>query len=214
MTFSAKTMRLLTTMAKKDDDAWFAAHEDEYNEHVRTPFVDLVMRLGEELGAAHPRCRFSARSVTRVKGQDGSYKDYIACMMSPRKASRFEYPPGFYVSVGPGHIILGAGVYRPSSPQLRAIRTAIQRDPEALTRILREPKLKRLLGGLGEPDMTRGPRGFEVAPKYQALLMHKSYTVARHFTPEELANGKRFETEVVKAAQAASPFVRWLEQAL
>lgn len=216
--FNAKTLQFLKEAGRATKIEWFERNRDRYAKDVKEPFTDLLAALDERFRTEVPHFRFNPRSISRPQRQAGRgaehepFKDFVACMMGPRKISRFEYPPCFYLFVSPGEIFFAAGLYMPTSRQMRAIRTAIQANPEELSKLLVRKRFKEIYDGLSPDEMTRLPRGFSVAPKYQHLLMKRSFTVRRDFTAREFA-GTRFTQNVIAAAETALPLVLWLERA-
>jgi uncharacterized protein (TIGR02453 family) len=217
--FSAETLRFLRAARRQKDPAWLEKKRPVYERSVRQPFVEVIEAMGRRFQGELPQFRFSPRSLSRPMRQPdraddkGLFKDYIACPMGPRKVSRFEYPPSFYLSIGADEIFFAAGLYRPSSPQMKAVRLAIARDPAALDRLVRRPAFRKLYRGLDPDPMVRGPKGFTVPPRYEYLLKRRSFTVHRSFTARELASPK-FVSWVVRHAEVALPLVLWLNAAI
>ena len=52
--FSSKTIAFLRKLKKNNDRAWFHAHRDEYERHVRAPMVEVVDRLAQDLRGFAP----------------------------------------------------------------------------------------------------------------------------------------------------------------
>src|SRR5688572_4342402 len=52
--FSSKTIAFLRKLKKNNDRAWFHAHRDEYERHVRAPMVEIVDRLAQDLRGFAP----------------------------------------------------------------------------------------------------------------------------------------------------------------
>lgn len=219
--FSRKTIQFLKDVTKKNDPVWFEKNKSIYIRDVKEPFIEVLEVMESNFKNKLPHYRFSSRSISRPTRQPGrssdksgsKYKDFIACLMAPPKTSRFEYPPGFYLSIGTKEILFGAGVYMPSGPQFRAIRLAIQKDPKKFAQILANPKFKKTFGKLNSEIMQRPPRNFTVDPKYQHLLLYKSYSVKKEFTLAELTHAS-FKKKLVATAEAALPLLHWLEEAL
>ncbi len=219
MLFAPQSLKFLKKARKENDLVWFANNRPEYEALIKAPFAAVVLGLGAQLQNQLPHFRFSVRSISRPMRSPenavslGPLKDFIACVMGPPKTSRFEMPPCFYFSVGASEILWGAGLYRPSGPQLRFIRMALEKQPEVLHRFLKSKNFRGTFQGFGKEQFVRLPCGYQVEEKYQYLLMQKSLSIHKHFTPKELCQ-PGFLGQLVEVAQRSLPLVSWLEQAL
>jgi len=102
----------------------------------------------------------------------------------------------------------------PPRPTLRRIREVIDDDPRPLTKILRDPTVKKKFGGLAEENMlARMPRGYDDDHPAAELLRHQSYTLGRELTQREVLSAKLPDLLAREYAQLL-PLVRWLNGAL
>lgn len=110
--------------------------------------------------------------------------------------------------------MIGGGIWMPPRPTLARLREAIDENHPALTRILRDPALKRRFGGLDESSMlTRMPRGYADAHPAATLLRHQSYTVGHALSDAELFSPKLPDLLARDFARIL-PLVRWFNGAL
>ena len=61
--FSDASFKFLRALAKNNDKAWFAAHKQQYEEHVRQPFLRLLIDLQPDLAAVSPHFRSDPKTV-------------------------------------------------------------------------------------------------------------------------------------------------------
>jgi uncharacterized protein (TIGR02453 family) len=109
---------------------------------------------------------------------------------------------------------IGAGIWMPPRPTLRRIREVIDDDHRPLTKILRDPAVKKKFGGLAEENMlTRMPRGYAEDHPAAELLRHQSYTLGRELTQREVLSAKLPDLLAREYAQLL-PLVRWLNGTL
>jgi uncharacterized protein (TIGR02453 family) len=213
--FSEKTLRFLKVVSRKNSLEWFESHKDEYEEFVRRPFQELILFLGSHLKTQYPGFRFSPRSVSRITrshagAEDrGLYKNWVHCTISNSSKTRFEWPPCLYLYVSPDEIFFGAGLYRPSSPQLKKVRMALSSNPESFASLLKKKSFRDHFSKLAGEDMVRGPKGFEISEKYRPLIMKKGYYVHQAYTKREFYSS-RFKERVLDSCRAAQPLVLWL----
>ena len=61
--FSPASLKFLRGLARHNDKAWFEAHRQDYEAHVRQPFLRLITDLQPALAAVSPHFRADPRTV-------------------------------------------------------------------------------------------------------------------------------------------------------
>jgi uncharacterized protein (TIGR02453 family) len=123
--------------------------------------------------------------------------------------------PVYYLQVQPGKSFAGGGVYRPSTPALKAIRAEIAETHEALKAILNAPAFRAAYPqGIDHSlALKTSPRGYSVDHPAIEFLRLTSFTALRSFSDEEIV-GDGFHDELLKIYEAQYPLHAYLDKAL
>ncbi|MBV9438901.1 MAG: DUF2461 domain-containing protein, partial [Candidatus Eremiobacteraeota bacterium] len=210
--------RFLRGLARHNDRAWFHAHREAWDGHVRRGFEELVTLLvldaatvDERLRDADPRtCLFRLANDTRFHSSRPPYKTWLSAWISPGgKDGAF---PGYYVHLGPRECHFSAGVYVPTKPALHALRTTFAQGAASARRfdaIIALRSLRPYLPLETEP-LRVTPRGFPKQHPRLALIRARNYLVRRDVSDRELADRGAFAV-LRDAIRATAPFVRWID---
>jgi len=208
-------------IAKHNDREWFAANKERFRVSVQLPMLSFIAAMDLPLGrfadcfVADPRTQGGSmfRIYNDMRFHDAKpYKEHAACQFR-HEAGKDAHAPGFYVQFEPKEVFFGGGIWRPPGPQLRAIREAIEADPERWTEITRSPSFKRRFGAIEGESLKRPPQGFD--PEHPLIddIKKLSFFVGQIVEPEEIQS-KNFVKEVSRSFEALGPFMRFLTEAL
>lgn len=216
--FSSKAIAFLRKLKKNNDRAWFQAHRDEYERHVRSPMVEIVDRLAQDLRAFAPELvadpkvsLFRPWRDTRFSDNKAPLKTNIAASFPNRTLGRMN-GAGMYVEVATTWVWIGGGVYAPDSGQLHAIREHIAENQREFEALIKAPAFKKL-GGLKGATITRVPRGWPKDHPAAKYLMHKQFLGFRE-EPAEFASRPDFYRQLVGTLRTLAPLVTFLNQPL
>ena len=216
--FSSKTIAFLRKLKKNNDRAWFHAHRDEYERHVRGPMVEIVDRLAQDLRGFAPELvadpkvsLFRPWRDTRFSEDKAPLKTNIAASFPNRTLGRMN-GAGMYVEVATTWVWIGGGVYAPDAGQLHAIREHIADNQREFEAIITATAFKKL-GGLKGDTISRVPRGWRRDHPAAPYLMHKQFL---GFREEAAAFAARpdFYRQLVGTMKALAPLVAFLNQPL
>lgn len=227
VSFSADTLRFFRALKRRNERAWFEAHREEYEAHVRAPMRGLVedmdvrlARFAPEIVGDPKHSIFRIHRDIRFSSDKSPYKTHVAAWFYHRDASRKVGldgeggSAGFYVQIAPGESFSGGGIWMPPRLALKKIREAIARDPGGFARVAGSPVLKRRFGGLDtEGVLRRTPRGFAEDHAAAKWLKFKSFTAGRLLRDAQ-ATGPRLTHLLEADYRALLPLVRWLNAAL
>ena len=118
----------------------------------------------------------------------------------------------FYFELGPDHVWIGGGVYRPDTSQLQLLREHILAHHRQLDALVGSPAFKKL-GGLQGDRLTRVPRGFDKTHKAAPYLMHKQFMAFRE-EPGASATAKDFYKNLLGTFKTLAPLVGFLNEPL
>ena len=216
--FSPKTLAFLRALKKNNDRAWFQAHREEYEAHVRGPMIAIVERLALDFRKAAPEMvadpkisLFRQWRDTRFSENKAPLKTNIAAVFPNRTLGRMN-GAGLYFEVAPGWVWMGGGIYAPDGPQLHAIREHICANLRRFESIVKAPALKRVGGLIGEKS-SRVPRGYAKDHPAAAYLVHKQLLSARE-EAAAFATRPDFYKQLLATFQAQLPLLRFLNEPL
>lgn len=173
--FSTKTIPFLKRAGQQTSPAWLDENQNDYDELLRLPFIDLAESLKAALLPFAPDYHFPTKGIGRIKRAankviDGQpqYKDWLSLSASKPSGSRFERNPHLFFGILPNEpayqgIIVAGGLFMPSGPQLKKVRSAIAADSKQFHRLFndRDFKAQFKTGFILTNSSSRVPRGFE-----------------------------------------------------
>lgn len=215
--FNDTTIGFLRELSRNNNRDWFKENKPRYEElvldvalrfiqsmqkplaDIAPHFVALPTRVGGSLMRVYRDTRFSKNKLP--------YKTNIGIQFRHEQAKDV-HSPGYYLHIEPDSVFLGAGMWRPDSDPLRAIRERIAARPAEWRRITFDAAFKRHFK-LGGETLTRPPRGFDKDHeciddiKRKSFIAVKDMDVAACLTP-------RFQQKVETAFKSATPYMRFL----
>lgn len=219
--FSPATFKYLEKLDANNNRVWFEGHRQEYEDAVRTPALEFISAMADDLHAISPHFLALPRkvggSLMRVHrdvrfGKDKRpYKTNIGIQFRHTQGKDV-HAPGFYVHLEPKECFLGVGIWHPDAPALARIRTAIADNSVAWTKASRDKKFSRLFE-LAGASLANAPRGYAKDHPLLQDLKRKDFIAVAEFS-RSLATNTRFQTEVVKSFRIALPYMRFLCRAL
>lgn len=217
--FPPEGIAFLRRLKRNNNRPWFQAHRQEYEDLVRFPMRCLVAALRTRMRESAPefifdpkRAIFRIHRDTRFSADKTPYKTNIAAAFDLRGKKGAVERPGFYVSVEPGGVYVGGGLYMPASVQLKAIRRSIAGEPESYLAVVQDRKFRRMFGGIAGEMLVRAPQGFPADHPMIEHLRRKQFYVIRSL-PEGACIRPAFVETVAEAFERALPLVRWLVDA-
>lgn len=216
--FTPKTLSFLRALKRNNDRAWFRAHRDAYDTHVRGPMIAIVEALAGDFRTFAPELvadpkvsLFRPWRDTRFSENKAPLKTHVAAVFPNRLLGRMR-GAGLYFEVAPTHVWIGGGLYAPEPAELHAVRVHIAAHHRQFDSLVRTPGLRRL-GGLQGETISRVPRGF---PKDHPAAEYLRYKQFLGFRDEEaaFAVSPRFYTELVRTMKDLAPLVRFLNEPL
>ncbi len=219
-TITPRLFRFLRELERHNDREWFNANKPRYLADVRDPLLAFVAAFAPELAKFAPELVADPRPVggslfrinrdTRFAKDKSPYKTHAA--MAFRHASGKDVPgPAYYLHLGPGSVLAGAGIWHPMPDTLKQIRDAIVAHPEHWRRVARA----KGAAALDEDDerLSRPPRGYDAEHPWIEDLKRKSFTTGTAFSERD-ACSPGFLAEFAKACRRAKPLVGFLAEAV
>ena len=218
--FSSELVRFLAELRANNNRGWFEANKQRYEDQVRGPALDFIAAF------AAPLEDFAPCFVAMPKKVGGSlmrpYRDIrFSKDKTPYKTNvgiqfRHElgkdvHAPGYYFHIDPDQVFLAAGIWRPDSGTLAAIRDRIASRPKDWSQVLSDRKFKRHFELSGH-SLTRPPRGYDKTHQHIDDLKRKDFIAVTELGHDDLMNGT-FIRNVERCFRAADPLMRFLCEA-
>jgi uncharacterized protein (TIGR02453 family) len=204
-------------LAKHNEKAWFEAHRDRYEDHVRGPLLRFISDLAVPLSrvsrvfVADPRpvggSMFRIYRDTRFAKDKTPYKTHAAAQFRHRDGSRDVHAPAFYLHLAPGEVFGGGGLWHPEPEVVAKIRERIVDRPRDWSAILKA-------GVEVEGDtLKRVPSGFDPAHPYAEHLKLKDFYAMLELSERE-ACSPGFLDRYVEACRHVAPLMAFSCKAL
>ncbi len=216
--FSPFAFRLLASLARHNDRAWFATRKERIELELIEPMRALVRDTTDAFAAKRiPLEGDPIRSVFRIYrdvrfGHDKRpYRESMAAYFS-RDGGR-QTPGGIYVHVAPGNVFLALAMYRLAPPVLAKLRAEIAARPggfAAVRKSLAKAGLAIEGPDASDDSLARVARGYErfaqdeLAPYFRL----RSFVVRRTLTDED-AQSETFVDRIVTLACDGRPLLEY-----
>lgn len=215
--FTPATMRFLRALDRHNSRDWFHAHKDDYEQHVREPFLALIADLADPLARISPHYRADPRKLggslfrihrdVRFSNNKLPYKPWAGARLFHERRREIA-APSYYIHIQPGHCFLGGGLWHPENHTLRNIREFIIDNPAAWKRATGSPVFRRHFAMAGE-SLKRPPRGFD--PQHELIddLKRKSFAAVEPVS-DDFACSDRLRPYMVTTMKRLAPMLDYL----
>ena len=215
--FGAETVRFLEDLEDNNNRAWFQENKHRYESDVLEPalaFISatglLLARVSDRFTAIPKRMGGSLMRVyrdTRFSRDKTPYKTNIGIQFR-HEQGKDVHAPGYYLHIETTGCFLGAGMWRPESTALKAIRERIAERPEAWRKVAQSRRFKSEFTLEGN-TLKRPPRGFAPDLPYLDDIKRKDFIGVSDFSIERAASAN-FPEEVVERFSRATPLMKFL----
>jgi uncharacterized protein (TIGR02453 family) len=220
--FSDASFRFLRALARHNERAWFLAHKDDYETHVRAPFQALLLDLQPLLRQASEHYRAEPKTVggslfriqrdTRFASDKTPYKTWQGARLFHARAREVE-APSFYLHLQPGSCFVGAGLWHPQPETQRRVRQFIVDNPGRWKAAAHATAFRRRFELESSEMLVRPPRGFPADFEYIEDLRRRNFVAVRAIDDATM-KGPRLLSTVQRDLQGLAPFVDYLCAAL
>ncbi len=219
--FSQASFDFLTKLNANNNRDWFDRHKQEYEDAVRSPALDFIDAMAEDLKSLSPHFLAVPKKVggslmrvyrdVRFGKDKRPFKTNIGIQFR-HVQGKDVHAPGFYVHLEPKECFLGVGIWHPDAPALGRIRTAIAENSAAWVKASRDKKFAKTYQFAGD-SLANAPRGYAKDHPLLEDLKRKDFIAIMEFN-SKLAGNARFLPEVVKSFRTAVPLMKFLCKAL
>jgi uncharacterized protein (TIGR02453 family) len=208
----------LSALAKNNNRDWFAKNKDQY-ENIKKSLEELsqfliveISKFDKEIGKLRPKDNmFRIYRDVRFSKDKSPYKTNLGLFFVP--GGKKSGAAGYYLHLEPGKSFIGGGNHMPSPEILKNIRMEIYSDAGSFNRILSEKAFVQTYGHLQGEKLVRPPKGFD--PEFQdiELLKHKSFTVIKNLSDDELLSPD-FPNKIIDYFKVMKDFNAFLNKSL
>ena len=220
--FSDASFKFLRALARNNDKTWFNAHKPQYEDHVRQPFLRLLVDLQPDLAMVSPHFRSDPRTVggslfriyrdARFSNDKSPYKPWQGARLFHERRKQVA-APSFYVHLQPGQCFVGAGLWHPEPPTQRRVRQFIFDNPGSWKAAAHAPKFRKRFEFESSEVLSRPPRGFPADFEMIEDLKHRNFVFSRNIEDADMT-GPRLRQQLAADLVALGPFVDYLCAAL
>jgi uncharacterized protein (TIGR02453 family) len=216
---SKETFQFLKELKSNNSKEWFDENRATYVV-LRKEFEDFVNLIIGEIGifdkeASQTTAKASIFRINRdirFSNDKLPYKTNFGAFMA--KGGRKGINAGYYIHIEPGECFLAGGIYMPSGPMLKAIRTEIYENIEVFKTIIGQPSFIKHFGKEFWGEMLKtAPKGFPKDFPDLKYLKYKHYTLVKN-EQDSLYLKSNFIDEIREVFRAMTPFNAFLNRAL
>jgi uncharacterized protein (TIGR02453 family) len=187
--FSRDAVQFLVDLALHNERSWFQPRKGEYERLLKEPLEALCAVLGERFEASGlplrsdpSRSPFRIYRDIRFSADKTPYKTHVSASF-PWAGEGVGV--GAYFHFQPGEMFAGGGMWHPGPAQLASWRQAVDRNPESVEAVLRNPGFVGTFGEVSGDRLKRVPTGFAADHPAAELLKLKDVTFGRPLSDEE-----------------------------
>ena len=216
--FSDKSFKFLRGLARNNDKTWFNAHKDAYEEHVRQPFLRLLVDLQAPLAEISEHFRSDPKTVggslfriyrdARFSTDKSPYKPWQGARLFHERRKQVA-APSFYIHLQPGECFVGAGLWHPESHTQNKVRRFIFDNPGSWKAAAHAPAFRRRFEFEEGEMLSRSPRGFPADFEFIDDLKHKNFVFWRSLE-DSVMTGPKLKQTLATDLAALAPFVDYL----
>lgn len=220
--FRPEALQFLADLAANNDRAWFKPRKADYERLLKQPLEALCVALAERFDQLqlplhadpqrspfriHRDVRFSTDKspYKTAQGAEFPWRDSPGDVRGPRGAV------GGYFHLEPGNIFVGGGMWHPERERLAAFREKVDRDPNAVLRVIEDARFRSVFGSVEGEMLTRNPRGFPGDHPYGHLLRLKDVVFTRRLSDSDVFS-ERLPDIIAHDLDAARPVLRLLHR--
>jgi uncharacterized protein (TIGR02453 family) len=220
--FSERSLKYMRALAKHNDREWFLTHKQDYELHVRGPFLALLTDLQPALREVSEHYRADPKTVggslfrihrdTRFSNNKAPYKEWQGARLFHARSKEVE-APSFYIHLQPGNCFIAAGLWHPEPETLRRIRHFIVDNPGSWANAAHAKTFRKRFDLDDSEMLVRPPRGYPTDFVHLDDLRRKNH-VALRMIDDATMTGPRLLAVLAKDLQQLGPFMDYMCAAL
>lgn len=218
--FTKKTLTFLKELSKNNNREWFAVNRQRYEDEVRTPSFEYIEKMAKPLQTISPYFDATVKKVggslmrvhrdTRFSKDKTPYKTNIGIQFRHVRG-KDAHAPGFYLHIEANKAFIGAGIWKPDGPTLKAVRILMDEHAKEWQALVRKVTGKGDFEFHGE-SLKRPPAGYDKDHPLIDDLKRKDFIALRDL-PVSSIYSKDFHKETARLFKAAAPLVKFVCEA-
>ncbi len=218
--FPKQTLTFFRQLAANNDRAWFNAHKETFEAVVKSPMIELVTLVADDLRAfaadyvpdKPEKSIYRIYRDTRFSKDKTPYKTHIAAHFQHRRVGK-NLGAGFYFAVSHESVEIAGGMYMPGPDQLRAVRGVLLKDHAKFAKLCGDKSLVKAAGELLGEKLTRVPKVYPADSPAAEWLKRKQFYFDISL-PAKAALDKTIRKEIASRFRKMQPMVDYLNDAL
>ncbi|MGH3651240.1 MAG: DUF2461 domain-containing protein [Acidimicrobiia bacterium] len=218
--FGREVFEFLKELEANNDKTWWEDNKDRYLRTIREPALDFIADFGKHLHQISPHfvadTRVNGGSLMRpyrdmrFSSDRAPYKTNVGIRFGHERGKDV-HAPGFYVHLEPGQNFAGVGLWHPETRVARAIRQAINDDPDGW----KDSAYSKGFTGtwsLGDHDddrLQRVPKGLDADHPFPDDLRLRSFSAGTRLT-QKMVTSASFDNDLSELFTMAAPYARFL----
>jgi uncharacterized protein (TIGR02453 family) len=215
--FPKDATKFLTELKKNNNRGWFNANKDRYKSSVEGPakefLEDMADRLTDLAKAPLGGKVFRIYRDVRFSKDKTPYNSHVRVAFFTSEAAQGScgMKPGFYFSLEPAKIILGAGSRDFPKTALEAYREAVldSKKGVAFQKVIDKASANNGFR-IHDPELKRVPAGLDADHPRSDLLRHKSLSVWHEEKLSAIVNSPKLGAHLIKTYRKMMPVFDWL----
>jgi uncharacterized protein (TIGR02453 family) len=215
--FSPDALTFLRGLKRNNRRDWFQPRKEQYESLIKVPMLELIGCLNAEFARFAPdyvtapeKSVYRIYRDTRFSPDKTPYKTHISAIF-PRNSAVKREGAVFYFHFTEKEVLAFGGVYAPERDELLAYRGLLNESYQEFGQILRNPGLKRALGGLEGEQLSRMPKGFPPDHPAEDLLRRRQWYLESTLDIKLLAT-PRLLPALARCFALMTPFVEFLNR--
>jgi uncharacterized protein (TIGR02453 family) len=219
--FTPATLSFLRKLARNNQRDWFEAHKVEYEEMVRTPALQFITDMADDLAVLSPHFLAQAKKVggslmrvhrdVRFGADKRPYKTNIGIQFR-HEQGKDVHAPGFYLHIEPNGCFVGVGIWRPDAPALGNIRDVIAEQPGKWRMAISGKSFNRHFTLSGE-TLSRPPKGYAKDHPCIEDLKRKDFIAIANLDDQQVVSN-RLKKLILDRYRTADDYMQFLCTAL
>lgn len=213
------TLDFLRDLGENNAKTWFDENRDRYQaakKDVEQLVNELIAALVDVdpglLGLEAKQSMFRIFRDVRFSKDKVPYKSHMGAWMA--RGGRKSIYAGFYLHIEPGGKSMAAGgIWHPQGDVLKAVRDAIDYEPDDLRNVLADKEFKKYFPELEGSKLKTAPKGYPKDHPAIDLLRHKDLVVSTKLKDSDLTSKKLID-KLVSIYSAMYPLNAFLNGAI
>ncbi len=194
--FSPDFNRFFIELAANNNKDWFDLNRERYFREVKQPFERFVAEMIQRVAKVDPKVRIEPKEAifrinrdVRFSKEKAPYKLNRSALISAAGKKDMN-ASGIYFELGPEHVTVYGGAYRPEKDQLERIRTRIAGNLKRFKTLQQDTQFVKYFGSVeGEANKRLPPELREAAAK-EPLMFNKQFYYGAELSPKLVTSPK------------------------